>query len=407
MAFVAGDTPDAGAARALAIAAGAQPVSSGPADVLVADEWTAEDDPRVVAARASGARVTTLAELIFAQCEGRWVGVTGTAGKSSTCHALDHILRHAGCHPVMSRTARSANAWPDASLARSPTRTDEILIAELTSTHLCHMDAGLTPDVAVVTLVRPDHPDLHPSHEAYVAAKRRLWDGLGARAAIVLPADDPETRAVIGPVSAEVWGFGEGDPGSPGAFRTGPDTAVLRDRRSEHQVPRTGASVARARATMAAAAAAMALGVAAEVVAMALPSLPVAPHRQHLVGRFRDALIIDDTMAATPLKALRAVHDHAGVNPVLVIGGDAVDHSHAEIAEALDTIRSTGLRVVAFGSAGPTVAARVDVLALTPTVMGALATAATAAGAGGTVLVTPMFPMDPVERVRVAELPEP
>ncbi len=112
--------PDAVAARTMCRESGAAAVL-GPRDpshedVLVVDEWTAGTDPFVTAARARGVRVTVLAELLLERVRCPVIAVTGTAGKTITCHMVAHLLRVAGRRPVMSTTARSGNAWPDHSL---------------------------------------------------------------------------------------------------------------------------------------------------------------------------------------------------------------------------------------------------------------------------------------------------
>ena len=401
-----GDANDRGAVRDLVPTFGGI-VVDGPGDVLVCDEWTPEHADHVVSARARGARVTTLAGLIIARHDGPWVGVTGTAGKSSTCHALAHILRATGHDVRMSTSARSGNAWPDWSLAHDEAASGAVLVAELTSTHLCHMDAPLAPDAAVITLIRPDHPDLHPGHGAYVAAKCRLLPPVGSPHAVVLPADDADTLAALpAGVSADA-SFGAVSASGPGAF--------LREAGAVEVVGRDGLAAAHLadgpdthlRATLAGAAAALALGVSADAVALAMQTVPGSIHRQHLVGRFRDAWVVDDTLAATPRKVLAAVHEYADRDPVLVLGGDPAEHPDGDVHAALADIAARGLRVVTFGDMAPRIADALPVLASAPTVMGALATAATIAGPGGTVLVSPMFAMLPAERERVAALPQP
>jgi len=84
--------------------------------VLVADEWTPELAPHVATARAVGAQVTCLAELVLRRAAVPVVGVTGTAGKTTACHRLAALLDAAGRPYAMARTARAANAWPDADL---------------------------------------------------------------------------------------------------------------------------------------------------------------------------------------------------------------------------------------------------------------------------------------------------
>ena len=378
------------------------------APVLVVDEWTPQHHPDVLAARARGCRVTTLAELVMARAEGPIVAVTGTAGKTSTCHVLRALLISTGATVAMSDTARSSNAWPDHSLADTPTPLHVVLIAELTSTHLCHMEMARPVDVAIITTLRPDHADLHPNHAAYIESKTRILLGQGSGHAVVLPGDDPDTLDAIGPVAADLWTFGGPDTGTKGAFR-GPDgRCVLRDSRgavAEGVLP--DAPPVLIRAILAAAAGALALGTTPESLAPHLAHLTPAPHRQRELGRYRDARVVDDTMAATPRKTRAAIEAFASQNPVVVIGGDYLPHDPAEVMAVLVRIRDLRLRVVTFGDAGERLGTDAHAISWAPTVMGALGTAATIAGEGGLVLVSPMFPMEPADRDRVAALPEP
>ncbi|MEI7793380.1 MAG: Mur ligase family protein [Thermoleophilia bacterium] len=377
------------------------------AAVLVVDEWTPQHDPEVLAARARGCRITTLADLILARAEGPIVAVTGTAGKTSTCHALRALLIASGATVAMSDTARSSNAWPDHSLADIPTPPHVVLIAELTSTHLCHMEMRRTVDVAIITTLRPDHADLHPNHAAYIESKKRILLGQGPSHAVVLPGDDPDTLSAIGPVAGDTWMFAGPDVGAKGAFRRADGRCVLRDSRgavADGGLP--DAPPVLIRAVLAAAAGALALGATPQSLAPHLAQVTSAPHRQRELGRFRNARVIDDTMAATPRKTRAAIEAFASQRPVVVIGGDQFAHDPAEVTEVLGRIRDLRLRVVAFGEAGEGLGADAHAISWAPTVMGALGAAATIAGDGGLVLVSPMFPMKPAERDRVAALPE-
>ncbi len=378
------------------------------AAVLAVDEWTPQHDPDVLAARARGCRVTTLADLVMARAGGPIVAVTGTAGKTSTCHSLRALLIASGVAVAMSDTARSSNAWPDHSLADTPTAPHVVLIAELTSTHLCHMEMPRPVDVAIITTLRPDHADLHPDHASYIASKRRILLGQGPSHAVVLPGDDPDTLDAIGPVAGDVWTFAGPDLGEMGAFRRPDGRCVLRDSRgatAEGVLP--DAPPVLIRAILAAAAGALALGAAPKSLAPHLAHLTSAPHRQRELGRYRDARVIDDTMAATPRKTRAAIDAFASQHPVVVMGGDYLPHDPAEVMAVLARIRDLRLRVVTFGDAGERLGTDTHATSWAPTVMGALATAATIAGMDGLVLVSPMFPMEPAERDRVAALPEP
>ena len=68
---------------------------SGPADVAYLDVWTPETAPRVSALRERGARITCSSELVLTrarQAGARTVGITGTAGKSTTASLAVQLL---------------------------------------------------------------------------------------------------------------------------------------------------------------------------------------------------------------------------------------------------------------------------------------------------------------------------
>ena len=378
---------------------------AAPVDLVVVDEWTPETAPQVREARAAGARVTVLAELLLDRAAGPVVGVTGTAGKTSTCRALESLLRSCGRPVAISSTARSGNAWPDHSLAADPGLEDPgtVVIAELTSTHLCHM-TRVHPDIAVVTTIRPDHIELHGGVEAYVRAKRRLVTDLRDDDALVLPTDDPDTLVALGPVTGRRWGFGSEVSGS-GAFSVQGDvrlvgpggTATCESPLEEPLL----------RAALAASAAAMALGVPVADLAGALPSIAPAEHRQAVRKGPAGTTIVDDTMAATPLKVRAALERFGGPALVLVIGGDdslpgqpvhATAEEESLLGAVLREARDAVGVIVAFGPARSRITPYLAPDLEADDLAGALRAAQEACPAGGTVLVSPMFPLTPRER---------
>ncbi len=382
---------------------------SRPGDVLlVVDEWTPEHASHVERARALGVPVTVLAELVLQSLPRPVVAVTGTAGKTSTCRALAHLAREAGRTPAISGTARSGNAWPDHSLVDPPAGAD-LTIAELTSTHLCHM-GKVAPDVAIVTCIRPDHVELHGDIAAYITAKQRLVAHLGPRDALVLPCDDPATRTAIGPTGGTRWWFGGSRyaAGRHGAFIDG-DALLLRAPDDE-VAGATHAVGTRARSLAAAAAGALALGIAARDVARAMGTVPTPPHRMDRRMTPSGIAIIDDTMAATPLKGAAALADAGPGDLVVVIGGDPAPggvpvHADPAAQEALvSAVREARRRarvLVAFGPAAAAVAAIARPDYVVGDIDEAIDTGLRHATPGGSVLVTPMFPLPPDARERV------
>ena len=119
------------------------------------------------------------------------LGVTGSAGKSTTARLAEAMLRESGSEVLVADDAPAENAYPTADLvARAlAARPPAWCVAELTSNHLAVCSAS--PHIACITNVWPDHVDQHGSLEAYIAAKRRIVEFQTAEDWVVVNADDP------------------------------------------------------------------------------------------------------------------------------------------------------------------------------------------------------------------------
>ena len=150
-------------------------VSSPPDDVDIAylDVWTAEVDDRVRRLRERGARLSCLSDLLLERASIPTIGVTGTAGKSTTASFVAQLARLAGPEPVFtSTTARSGNLWATEESLAVLEQERGVHVVELTSSHLAFMRTS--PHVAVVTSFWPDHLELHGSLAAYRRAKEQI-----------------------------------------------------------------------------------------------------------------------------------------------------------------------------------------------------------------------------------------
>jgi UDP-N-acetylmuramoyl-L-alanyl-D-glutamate--2,6-diaminopimelate ligase len=128
------------------------------------------------------------------------IGVTGTNGKTTTAYLVDSILRAAGCevgllgtigHRLVRETRPAANTTPESLDLQSfladvvhAGGTHAVLEA---SSHALAMDRlwGCPFAMAIFTNLTRDHLDFHKTFEEYFAAKRRLFEGLGAAAPAV------------------------------------------------------------------------------------------------------------------------------------------------------------------------------------------------------------------------------
>jgi UDP-N-acetylmuramoyl-L-alanyl-D-glutamate--2,6-diaminopimelate ligase len=152
----------------------------------------------------------------------RTIATTGTNGKTTTTSMVGAIIDASGRPATVLTTVgarigeldrpKPATLAPQSaahflSVIEEALERDATLLAlEVTSLALARRAAELwPPDVAVFTNLTRDHLDVHPSPEAYLAAKAQLFIHLKAGGTAVLNRDDPSSALI-----AEVLPHGVG-----------------------------------------------------------------------------------------------------------------------------------------------------------------------------------------------------
>jgi len=193
------DKPEA---RAAAEAAGltVQDPAAGPfrADALLLSPGIPHElpapHPAAVAAKAAGVPVLCDAEFLYRavlarHSKARFVGVTGTNGKSTTTALIHNILRGAGVPCEV-----GGNLGP-AALDLNILGSEGVYTLEMSS-YMLERIATLRFNVAVMLNLSPDHLDRHGNMAGYAAAKARIFARQGADDVAVLGQDDAMTAAL-------------------------------------------------------------------------------------------------------------------------------------------------------------------------------------------------------------------
>lgn len=151
------------------------------------------------------------------------VGITGTNGKSTFCYLVRAILCHAGYTPAMlgtveydlvSRKIPADHTTPPASalmryLAEAAQAGASHAVMEVSSHALDQGRVdGLSFAVGVFSNLTGDHLDYHHTMDAYLAAKKRLFDGLAPGATAVVNADDAVAERIVADCQAKVHRYG-------------------------------------------------------------------------------------------------------------------------------------------------------------------------------------------------------
>lgn len=151
------------------------------------------------------------------------IGVTGTNGKTTTVTLLFNLFRELGYNVGLLSTI--LNKINEEELSSTHTTGDALQINQLLKkmvdagcTH-CFMEvsshaidqnriAGLHYDVAVFTNITHDHLDYHQTFDAYIKAKKKLFDDLDTGSFALVNTDDKRGRIMLQNTKAEKKTFG-------------------------------------------------------------------------------------------------------------------------------------------------------------------------------------------------------
>lgn len=248
--------------------------------------------PHPVALRAGAANIPILsdAELLFqavrrAGSRARFVGITGTNGKSTTTALLAHILHTAGLP-----AAAGANLGT-AALAL-PLLDDRGIYALEMSSYMLERLATLRFDAAAMLNLSADHLDRHGDMEGYATAKRAIFDRQTAADLAVIGIDDAHARAMAEWLRTR-----------PARVVTISGTDPLPDLTDAPALPGTH----NAQNAAAAAAIATFLSVSRDAIGRGIKSFPGLPHRQQRIVTVGGITFINDSKATNADAAARAL----------------------------------------------------------------------------------------------------
>ena len=216
----------------------------------------------------------------------RLIGITGTNGKTTTAWLLRSILRAAGHRTALigtieydlvtqRRAAGLTTPGPldlccDLATARSAGAVYGVIEVSSHALDQRRTD-GLVFAAGVFTNLSGDHLDYHGTMDAYLAAKRRLFEGLDRDAVAIVNGDDPVAELIASVSKAPVVTFGLDSPRLDVSARirtleSSGSTFVLKGRAFETDVRSPLIGRYNVMNVLAAAATAEALGVAPDVI---------------------------------------------------------------------------------------------------------------------------------------------
>lgn len=268
------------------------------------------------------------------------IGVTGTKGKGTTSSLITSILRAAGktVHLV-------GNIGQPALEVVSSIQPDDIVVYELSSFQL--WDLEVSPTVAVVLMIEPDHLDVHTDFDEYVTAKSQIAVNQLTTDRVVYNATDEYAIRIAQlspgqrlPYPSDYTAHVRGD-----YFYYGDAELCAIDQLQlvgEHNIQNACAAIT----------AAWSWAQDGAIIAEGLRGFDGLPHRLKFVREVNGVRYYDDSIATTPGSAIAALQSFAEPKVIILGGSD----KGADYTEVIELCKATGARVVTLGQTGEVIA---------------------------------------------------
>ena len=264
----------------------------------------------------------------------RTIGITGSAGKTTTTTLVGQ----------MSKNIYGDKAYIGGNIGDplinyvDKMKSDDIAILEISSFQLDQMT--ISPNIAAILNITPNHLDRHGTMEAYTAAKARILEFQSKDEVAILGYDDKGSWSLRNSVKGKLYGFSanELNEGLNGTYlqdgwlnlRDGNMLLPLMSResislRGDHNVSNVLAAFAIGHAA----------GFAPDPMIQAVKNFRGVPHRLEFVRELRGVRWYNDSIATAPERSMAAIR--AFNEPiVLLLGGRDKDLPWEDLLQLID-----------------------------------------------------------------------
>ncbi len=296
-------------------------------------------------------------QIFFEGLKAKAIGITGSAGKTTTTTMVGEIAKKA-CE-------KDQKAWIGGNIGvplipfLEEIHSKDIVVLELSSFQLELMT--ISPAIAAVTNITPNHLDRHGTMQAYTAAKAHILAYQKPTDAAILNREDPGAWNLRKMVQGKLISFGlkELKGYLPGTFLR-EKSLWIKDRDFEQEICSTDSILLRGEHNLinalAACATAWAAGFPVEAMKAGLEEVHGIPHRLEFVRRWHGADWYNDSIATTPERTLAAIRSFQEPLVLLLGGRD----KHLPWIDLAEQIHKRVDHIILFGEAADLIYAALD-----------------------------------------------
>ena len=342
---------------------GKQPEDMSIYDMLILSPGVPVDLPFITEAAGSGAEIIGELELAYRTGRGRYIGITGTNGKTTTTTLVGEIFKAAG-----RETYVVGNIGTPVIEGSQQASDDGWMVTEISSFQL-ETAVEFRPEVSAILNLTPDHLNRHKTMENYGAAKARIFRRQSRDQYCVANFDDPASYALMEDCPATVVPFSRKEELPFGAF-VKEGRIVIRDGKSA-DVDICGAEELlipgshNLENALAAAAISYFGGIDPEVIGQTLRTFAGVEHRIENAGEWKGIRFINDSKGTNPDAAIKAI-EAMKENIILIAGG--YDKA-SDFTEFIQAFEGRVKKLVLLGATAETIRATAEREGFTNTVI--------------------------------------
>jgi UDP-N-acetylmuramoylalanine--D-glutamate ligase len=362
------------------------------ADLVCVSGGVSLDLPILQLALRYGVPLTNDAQLFMERCPAPVIGITGSAGKTTTTTLTGEIFKRAG-----HRTWVGGNIG-DVLLSVLPIITpQDRVVMELSSFQLELMT--VSPNIGAVLNITPNHLDRHGTMEAYAQAKAHILLHQKPRDVAVLGRDDAVSSALEQIAAGDVVWFSANEMVADGACLIGERLVVAGDASPDaepHVICERGDIQLRGDHNvlnvLAACAITGAAGIDPQVMGEVIREFRGVPHRLETIRSVNGVLYVNDSIATAPERVVAALRSYN--EPLVLLLGGRDKKLPWEVMLSLALVKAR--KIIAFGEFGEGIVQQVkrlcgseDPVICVKTLDEAVTQAAKVAQPGDVVLLSP------------------
>jgi UDP-N-acetylmuramoylalanine--D-glutamate ligase len=299
-------------------------------------------------------QVTSQTQLFLELCPARVIGVTGTKGKGTTSTLIYEMLKASGIDVYLGGNIGT----PPFSFLDDLKKTS-VVVLELSSFQL--QDISISPHIAVLLMIVPEHLDYHADESEYIEAKRNMLRFQTSEDFAVINRDyvasnesDMYTEGKVFQVTRERTTTEQG------CFLKD-DAVWIRMQGAEWKIIDTDEVALPGKHNMenicAAVMAATLAGATKAEIARVLKAFTGLEHRIELVNEINGVKYYDDSFSTTPETAIAAIQTFTQPE-ILILGGSGKNSDFSELGKVISEAKNIKA-IIGIGEEWPRIRAQI------------------------------------------------